>query len=537
VADESARLVIQTDTDDVLQAAAEVERLRRALEAARDSVQRAAPGWEMQARGISSLAAELSKAETAYGKMERAARRASDGADFSRAGKMSMMGFNLANTLQDAAYNPAYAINNVMFMAQQSGGVKALGQDLKEFTVIAAAAAAGGIKSLPSLIAGASGAAVAGGVALTGLGGAALLVNRGLKDAGLTWADFTAVLANTTPIKSAGEALSSLGEAFAESSLGVTLKNMTQDMTVLVNMAADYALNWNAVTDSIKQAKDATAQNAANAMQAGRTSGFIRGDLLSELTGGDAAGVLERLNRAFAAGRLTEEDYAATLERVNAAQLAAQKQQGEAALRAQAAETDLAAARINESEAIRKAAEASRNAAEAASLEAEQKAKLRQFDQRVDRRADLYGGAFGGGVAQAMLRAAQRGEDAGAVDDRLRGQLMARMQNVAPGMREAVANQILQRSRMMAEDQAVMMGFQGDVMGSHLASVGGRGAMGAAARQQAARMGAMMGIDVDAYGKAMGAASPTEKQLDAAKTMQNAVREFKDVIRNVQVTI
>ena len=173
--DETARLRIEADVNDLAAAKETVERLHEELNAASTSVNRGAAGWQAQSRAVAELTAQLERAERQYKQLrsamaagtpvdygrvavnlpadhpvaQRAAQRSGGGAsptaaggmsdpratssiDTSRAGRMSMLGMSLAQTAQDAAYNPVYAVNNIMGMAQMSGGVKALGADLLE---------------------------------------------------------------------------------------------------------------------------------------------------------------------------------------------------------------------------------------------------------------------------------------------------------------------------------------------------------------------------------------------------------------------
>lgn len=568
------------------------------------------------------------------------------------AGRTSMFGFNLANTLQDAAYNPAYAVNNVMFMAQQSGGIKELGKDLKEFTVVAAAAAAGGIKSLPSLIASAGTAAVAGGVALAGLGGVLLVTHKGLKDAGLGWSDFMDVMANSKPVQGAVASVEMLGDVAVstwEILEATPIGAIAGSTKEAAHWAANLTLGWDAATEAVKRNKEITeegakaaadwaeklkqaaaelkgvqseeqktnAQKGAELIQdlanmggakglegtiakiaalgmvdeagapvdaerlrvdmaaakrgdadaMGRVRNFagmaeldlakpardretamlneegakneavalreleqakkekeqarkdaekdragaaantfagIRGDLEKDLaavrSGEEFALVMDRLNDAFRKNLLSEEDYASVLERANG-------------IKQQAAENE------------ERAAKAAREKANAT------------LERRVDRAADLYGGAFGGGLTQAMLRAANRGESAEDVDARLRTQLRARMQYIPDNLREGVITQMLERSRMQAQDFVIMRGFQGDVMGAQLGAMGNnRTFMGVAARQQAARMANMLGIDQELFRREMGAAAPgkaAEKNEKAAQMMWDAAQ----MMQRLQVVI
>jgi hypothetical protein len=470
------------------------------------------------------------------------------------AARMSMFGMQLANAAQDAVYNPMYAVNNMMFMAQMSGGVKALGEDLKQFAGVAVTAVTAGFQSIPAAIAGASAAMVGGGVALAALGGAALIVGEGLHDAGLEWSDFIDVMANTTPVEKAGEALAALGAILSATGIGGALANVKSDIAVTINELADYTLGWNAATEAVKKHKDEVAAIKGNTDQAIRTSGFIRKDFGKDLdkvkTQEELADVSNRINKAYADSRMSEEDYAAVLEQTSKIkdQLAEQteraenervKAAGKAAFDLAAAETDLVAERIRLAEATEKTAQASRNAAEAAGLEAEQKAKLGEYDRRVSKRVDAYGQVFGGGLAQAQYAAAARGEDQETTDKRLRGQLAARMQNVPAGMRDTVIDQMLARSRGMAEDYAVNMGVRQDVVGSQLAGMAGgdqRTMGGVMARQQAARMAQAAGIDLNAYGgKSVG-----DKQIESATKTDKAADKFlraAELIERVQVTI
>jgi hypothetical protein len=421
--------------------------------------------------------------------------------------RMSMLGMQLANAAQDAIYNPVYAVNNMMFMAQMSGGVKALGEDLKQFAGVAVTAVTAGFQSIPAAIAGASAAMVGGGVALAALGGAAWIVGEGLHDAGLEWSDFIDVMANTTPIESAKQVLADIGVVLGATGIGGAFANMRQDIAVAVNEIADYTLGWNAATEAVKKHKDEVAAIKGNTDQAIRTSGNLRKD--------------------FGKEQLAD----AELSRVKAA--------GQIAYDLAAAETDLVAERLRLAEATEKTAQASRNAAEAAGLEAEQKAKLGEYDRRVSKRVDAYGQVFGGGLAQAQYAAAARGEDQETTDKRLRGQLAARMQNVPAGMRDTVIDQMLARSRGMAEDYAVNMGVRQDVVGSQLAGMAGgdqRTMGGVMARQQAARMAQAAGIDLSAYGgKGVG-----DKQIESATKTDKAADKFlraAELIERVQVTI
>jgi hypothetical protein len=108
---------------------------------------------------------------------------------------------------------------------------------------------------------------------------------------------------------------------------------------------------------------------------------------------------------------------------------------------------------------------------EAAQVEAE-------FDTRIGTAEKTYGSAYGPGLVAAMLRAGARGEDQGAVDERLRKQLEARMEGVDPSTASQAADSILKRARLQAIAQETQAGALRDVFGPAATMnelMGGRG--------------------------------------------------------------
>jgi hypothetical protein len=264
--DQEIRLKFSAQTEAVEAARKHAAALKDQLEQLQSAVSRGAPGWELAQKQIAGVSAELAKAErlakSAHAAMDKPVVNAPGKMN---AGKQSMMGFQVANLMQDMIQgSPAAGINNALFMAQQSGGVKELGQDLKALGAAGATAAAGGVKALPGLFgsimtaaAGASGAVVAGGVALVGLGTAGLVVNKGLKDAGLGWGDFLTVVGNLAPVEKASSILVGIGRGIADAaeSTGIAdvWSSMVSDVSTLVNVVADYTLGWNAATEETRR--------------------------------------------------------------------------------------------------------------------------------------------------------------------------------------------------------------------------------------------------------------------------------------------
>jgi hypothetical protein len=200
----------------------------------------------------------------------------------------------------------------------------------------------------------------------------------------------------------------------------------------------------------------------------------------------------------------------------------------------EAKERKAAEAAQRHADALERQAQATIRAAEASERDAEAKANEQQYDRRTGMRTEMFGQAWGNELAGAQLRAAQRGEDQETTDARLRGQLMARMTTVPEGMRETVADDLLEKSRAQAERFAVARGVRGDVMraqlGTAYAQADGSTFLGQAQRQQLSRMAQGMGL----------AAGPGDKQAKATEDLKGATTELKraaELIQRVQVRI
>lgn len=275
--DQEIRLKFSAQTEAVEAARKHAAALKEQLESLQSAVSRGAPGWELAQKQIAGVTAELAKAEraakSAQGSLDKAVSRAPGRMD---AGKQSMLGFGVANALQDAYYNPAFAINNAMFLAQQSGGVKELGQDLKALAGVGVATAGGWLKAVPGLFtqlataaAGGSVAVIGAGVAIAGAAVGGVALHKGLKDAGLGWSDLGAVLSNTTIVQGAGAVVEELGsavtstwEALGNTAAGEAVDGVWDGLKNIVHETANATMGWDAATEAAKRHKEITEEGA-----------------------------------------------------------------------------------------------------------------------------------------------------------------------------------------------------------------------------------------------------------------------------------
>jgi hypothetical protein len=235
--------------------------LKAELASLQSQVQRGAPGWELAQREIAGVTKELLKAEKAAqqakGALDRVAKPGGPRLD---ANKQAQLGFGLANLAQDLAYGPQAGVNNLVFMAQQSGGIKELGKDAAAFGVTAAAA----FKGIPALIAANAAPLAMVGGALGVVTLAAYALDKGLKDAGLGWSDFTTVLGNLAPVEAAGNAVVGTWEVLKDSAVGSAVDAVWGSLKNIVHETANVAVGWDDATEATRRHKEELAAVEAN---------------------------------------------------------------------------------------------------------------------------------------------------------------------------------------------------------------------------------------------------------------------------------
>jgi uncharacterized protein YukE len=143
--------------------------------------------------------------------------------------------------------------NNLFFASRSAGGVGALAKD---------------IAKLPVALAGVAAAAPLATTAIVATGGALLLINKGLKDAELGWSDLGRVMANTTPVKAAGNVLSDFRDAVAGTQTGQDLAGIWNGIGSIVHDTANLALGWDDATAAAKRYNDEQERLAAMAERA-----------------------------------------------------------------------------------------------------------------------------------------------------------------------------------------------------------------------------------------------------------------------------
>jgi hypothetical protein len=193
----------------------------------------------------------------------------------------SVIGFGTAQAIQDVAStgNPAHAVNNLLFMAQMTGGVKNLGQAYATMGKEAASGLARLATGHP--IAAAAIAATTGGL---------VLLDKGLKDANLSWSDLDTVIANTAPWQAATEAISGTVDVLGETGLGKAVASAWDGLGNLIHSTADLALGWDSATEAARQHNEELARTAARMEAAAKAQQEFTKILSPEQQADDARG-------------------------------------------------------------------------------------------------------------------------------------------------------------------------------------------------------------------------------------------------------
>lgn len=223
------------------------------------------------------LAAQASKVTREIDKQAAAMARASR----HQSGKLSVndrsvMGFGTAQIIQDVAStgNPAHGINNLLFMAQMQGGVRNLGRAYATMGKESAGWLAKMAVGHPLITAAI--AATAGGL---------VVLNKGLKDAKLSWSDLDTVIANTKPWQVASEAIAGTAQTIGElenkgaiigtvlagpvgGALGAAIESNWDGIRNIVHETANLTLGWDDATEAARRHNEEVAKAAGWAQQA-----------------------------------------------------------------------------------------------------------------------------------------------------------------------------------------------------------------------------------------------------------------------------